>query len=139
MTQALKNYMERREGGFNWALDHNSKFKISKITIMHCQPKARKPTNHPNPVLQLRGNIVKEVESYKYLGVHVDSQLWWRIQENKVISKVTSYILMFHRLTHTSLGVWPRLMQLLYISVAIPKMTYALDMWYVPPHKKEGM
>jgi len=139
MTQALKNYMERREGGFDWALDHNSKFEISKTTVMHCQPKARKSTDRPNPILRLRGNIVKEVESYKYLGVHVDSQLQWRIQENEAISKATSYILMFRRLTRTSLGVQPRLMRLLYISVAIPKMTYALDVWYVPPHKKEGM
>jgi len=26
----------------------------------------------------------------------------------------------------------------LYVSVAIPKMTYTLDTWFVPPHKKEG-
>jgi len=30
-------------------------------------------------------------------------------------------------------------MQLLYILVAGAKMTYTLDVWYVPPHKKEGM
>ena len=29
-------------------------------------------------------------------------------------------------------------MRQLYISVAIPKMTYALDTWFVPLHKKEG-
>ena len=29
-------------------------------------------------------------------------------------------------------------MRQLYISVAVPKMTYALDVWFVPPHKKEG-
>jgi len=83
--------------------------------------------------------VVKEVESYKYLGVHIDSQLRWRVQENEAIVKATSYILMFRRLTRTNLGIRPKLMRLLYISVAVPKMTYALDVWYVPPHKKEGM
>ena len=29
-------------------------------------------------------------------------------------------------------------MQQLYVLVAIPKMTYALDTWFVPLHKKEG-
>ena len=29
-------------------------------------------------------------------------------------------------------------MRQLYISVAVPKMTYMLDVWFVPPHKKEG-
>ena len=46
--------------------------------------------------------------------------------------------MMFHRLTRTNLGIRPRLMHLLYISVAVPKMTYVLDIWFVPPHKKEG-
>jgi len=127
MTQALKNFMERRNGGFDWAQDHNSNFEISKVAIMHCQPRARKPSDHPNPVLQLRGRVIKEVESYKYLGVHIDSQLRWRIQENGVIAKVTAYILMFRRLTCTKLGIRPRLMWLLYVLVVIPKMTYTLD------------
>ena len=139
MTQALKNFMERRNGGFNWVQDHNSNFKISKVAVMHCQPRARKPSDHPNLVLWLRGRVIKEVESYKYLGVHIDSQLRWRIQENGAIAKATAYILMFCRLTHTKLGIRPRLMRLLYVSVAILKMTYVLDVWYVPPHKKEGM
>jgi len=35
-TQALKRFMERREGGFDWAQDHNSRFEISKVAVMHC-------------------------------------------------------------------------------------------------------
>jgi len=137
-TRALKSFMERREGGFEWAKDHNSNFEISKVAVMHCQPRVRKPGDHPNPVLRLQGRVVKEVESYKYLGVNIDAQLRWRVQENGALAKATSYIMMFHRLTRTNLGIRPRLMHLLYISVAVPKMTYALDVWFVPPHKKEG-
>ena len=137
-TSSLKNFMERRDSGFNWAQDHNSTFEISKVAVMHCQPRAWKPTDCPNPTLRLRERAITEVQSYKYLGVHIDGQLWWRTQENEAMVKATSYIMMFHRLTHTNLGIRPRLMCLLYISVAVPKMTYALDIWYVPPHKKEG-
>ena len=111
---------------------------MSKIAVMHCQPNARKPADCPNPVLRIEGKVIQEVTNYKYLGVHIDSQLRWRTQENEAMAKATAYILMFRRLTCTSLGIRPRLMQQLYISVAIPKMTYALDTWFVPPHKKEG-
>jgi hypothetical protein len=121
MTRMLKTFMEKRGRGFDWAHDHNSNFEISKVTVMHCQPRARKPTNRPNPVLRLRGRVIKEVDIYKYLGVHIDSQLRWKIQENGAIAKVTSYILNFHRLTHTKLGIRPRLMRLLFVSVAILK------------------
>jgi len=137
-TKSLKNFMVRRDGGFDWAQDHNSMFEINKVAVMHCQPRVRKPTDHPNPTLRLRGKAIKEVESYKYLGVHIDGQLRWRTQENEAMAKATSYIMMFRRLTRTNLGIRPRLMHLLYISVAVPKMTYTLDVWYVPPHKKEG-
>jgi len=71
---------------------------------MHCQPRARKPSDQQNPVLRLRDREVKEVSSYKYLGAHVDSQIWWKAQGNEAMVKAMSYILMFHRLMCTSLG-----------------------------------
>jgi ribonuclease HI len=41
----------------------------------------------------------------------------------------------FRRLTRISTGISIRLMRRLYIAVALPKMTYALDVWYTPPTK----
>ena len=79
----LKSFMERREGALDWVKDHNSKFEMNKIAVMHCQLSARKPANCPNPVLQIEGKVIQEVMSYKYLGVHIDSQLRWRTQEMK--------------------------------------------------------
>jgi len=104
-TKSLKSFMERRDGRFDWALDHNSTFEMSKVAVMHCQLKLRKPTDCLNPTLRLRGRVIKEVGSYKYLGIHIDGQLQWKIQENEVMAKATSYILMFRRLTHTNLGI----------------------------------
>jgi len=71
---------------------------------MHCQLRARKPNDQPNPVLWLRGREIKEVSSYKYLGVHVNSQLHWRTQENEAMAKAMSYILMFFRLMCVNLA-----------------------------------
>jgi len=54
------------------------------------------------------------------------------------IANATKWILQFRRLTKPSTGVKAKLMRQLYISVAIPKMTYALDVWYTPPVKPVG-
>ena len=44
----------------------------------------------------------------------------------------------FHRLMRILTGISIRLMRQLYIMVALPKMTYALDVWYTPPTKPLG-
>ena len=44
----------------------------------------------------------------------------------------------FHRLTRISTGIGVKLMHQLYIMVAIPKMTYAIDVWYTLPMKQVG-
>jgi hypothetical protein len=63
----------------------------------------------------------------------VDSKLHWGIQGRRAAAKATNWILMFHRLTQPSTGVSARLMQQLYLTIAIPMMTYRLDVWYTPP------
>ncbi|KAF5331423.1 hypothetical protein D9611_011884 [Ephemerocybe angulata] len=45
---------------------------------------------------------------------------------------------MFQRLTKQHTGLSTNLMRQLYKVVGIPKMTYAADVWYVPPQKPEG-
>ena len=90
------------------------------------------------PPPQLQGKTVKEVKSYKYLGVHVDVQLQWTVQAQKGVTNTTNWVMQFHRLTRLSTGPSVKLMHQLYISVTIPKMTYALDIWYTPPTKPLG-
>ena len=44
----------------------------------------------------------------------------------------------FRRLTRISTGLSIQLMHWLYIAVAIPKMMYAVDVWYTPLTKPPG-
>ncbi|RDB20589.1 putative RNA-directed DNA polymerase from transposon X-element [Hypsizygus marmoreus] len=80
-TEALHDIMEREEGGFKWSADHNSNFELSKLAIVHFtqkrvqNPQTKKSELLPRPPLILRGITVKEVTSYKYLGIHVDNEL----------------------------------------------------------------
>ena len=49
-----------------------------------------------------------------------------------------SHILLFRRLSKPSTGVHATFMRRLYRAVAIPKITYAADIWFTPLTRKEG-
>jgi hypothetical protein len=66
------------------------------------------------------------------------TELRWTVQAQKGVATATKWIMQFRRLTRISTGISIRLMRRLYIAVALPKMTYALDVWYTPPTKPLG-
>jgi len=86
----------------------------------------------PRPELKLQGRIIKDMENYKYLGVMVDSKLHWGVQGKRAVAKAINWILLFRRLTRVSTGMSAKLMQRLYLGVAIPKITYGADVWFTP-------
>ena len=117
-TQTLERMMNREDGGFTWSRTHNSRFEISKLAMLHAsrctQPdpaNPRKRTALDRPPLRLQDKMVKEVDSYKYLGVHIDSQLQWTFQAQKGVATATKWIMQFCRLTRISTGISIRLMR----------------------------
>jgi len=76
-TDKLSEIMNGRDGGLNWSRTHNSKFEISKSVIMHATRARSDDNEYPggHPQLELDGQLVEEVESFKYLGIHVDNKL----------------------------------------------------------------
>jgi hypothetical protein len=109
--------MNREDGGFDWSKRHNSSFEIDKLAVMHCTNKrlrdpanARKSVPLPRPDLKLQGRVIREVDSYKYLGVMVDNKLRWGVQGKRAAAKATDWILLFRRLTRVSTGVSAKLM-----------------------------
>jgi len=142
----LKHMMEKEEGGQQWSDDHNSRFEVSKSVVLHAtRRRQRDPMNRrrqiplDRPPLILQGQVVKEVESFKYLGIEIDSELRWQAQAQRGLANATKWVQLFKRLTRPSTGVNAKLMRRLYISVALPKMTYALDTWYTPPDQARGL
>src|ERR1700678_1772183 len=90
------------------------------------------------PPLALEGQVVQEVESYKYLGVQINARLQWKEQAQQAKANATKWILQSRRLTRPSTGVRAKLMRQLYLAVALPKITYGIDIWYTPPTKPSG-
>jgi len=56
----------------------------------------------------------------------------------RTTENATKWLLQFRRLTRPATGVHSKLMRQLYILVALPKITYGLDMWYSPLNKPMG-
>jgi hypothetical protein len=146
-TAKLKNLMEKQEVGLDWSRDHNSKSEITKSAVMQT---SRKTTRDPEdnsrriqldrPALIVNGQTISEVSSFnlKYLGILIDAQLRWNEQVHRAVANATKWLLQYRRLTKPSTGTSTKLMKRLYISVALPKITYGLDVWYTLPNKKAG-
>ena len=137
--------MTKASGGLEWSVKHNSRFKVNKSAIQHFTRKTiQDPENIgrciqiPNPELKLEGQVVKQVQAYKYLGIVIDSQLNWKEQAQRATANATKWILQYRRLTKPSTGVKIKLIRQLYIAVALPKITYSIDAWYTLPNKQEG-
>ena len=135
-TSMIKSAMESEGGGFDWAHDHNSRYEIDKLAIMHCTPMPLKGREYP--ALELRNQVIRRAEVYKYLGIHVDQHLNWKVQVKKTTEKGKAWVLQYRRLTKIAKGISPRLMRQLFIGAGLPKITYGAEVWYIPPHMPAG-
>ena len=139
-TQAIHNHMEGENDGFKWSANHNSRFEISKLAVMHFgQKKTRSPTSISQPMrkpkLTLQGKEVNSVDRYKYLGIVINDKLIWRRHKERVIDNATKWVIQCRRLAKINIRLSPNHMQQLYLAVTIPKMTYRAEIWYSPPRK----
>ena len=72
--------MTREDGGEEWSITHNSRFKVIKSAITHYTRRTELDPDSennciplPRPALILGTQIVQEVKCYKYLGIQIDS------------------------------------------------------------------
>ena len=76
--------------------------------------------------------------THRFLGIMLDQELRWKQQADSALARATKWTLAFQRPAKSFSGVNLRLMRQLYRAVAIPKILYAVDVWYTPIHKKHG-
>src|SRR5882724_10438583 len=80
----------------------------------------------------LRGVKVLAVATHKFLGVILDQELWWKEHIQYAQQKGTKWVTQYRRLAKPMKGVSAKHMRQFYISVAIPKMLYAADLFLIP-------
>src|ERR1700690_401986 len=138
-TRKLKDIMERTGGVFDWAAEHNCEFGIEKFQLIALTrrlgphptlPKRRTPLTRPD--LSLRGRVIKALPCVTFLGVKIDQELRWKEQGAKAIAKGQDWVAKMGRLARVSRGVATRYLRRLYISVAVPRILYAADVFLNP-------
>ncbi|KAF5386185.1 hypothetical protein D9615_002532 [Tricholomella constricta] len=87
---------------------------------------------YPDPL----PTIIQPVNVARFLGVMVDDKLRWKQHAKYALGKGTKYALMFKCITRPSTGIKPDFMEQLFTAVAVPKFTYAADVWYTPIRRK---
>ena len=135
----LQDMMGRSQGGYNWLKQHNLHFKPSTMALIGFSQKREADLQRPRkiapeiqPDFHLRDDVIKPLAAHKYLGAIFDKELRWQEQVEWATATAAKWTLQFCRLTKLSTGIRSRFMRQLYCTVAIPKFTYAADIWYMP-------
>ena len=75
---------------------------------------------------------IEPTASTKYLGVYVDQHLSWNTHIAHAVKKGTNWSTQIRRVTAPTWGLTPKHARKMFISVAIPKILYAVDIWGTP-------
>ncbi len=144
--QKIKDIMERTGGILEWARDHNCEYGVEKFQLVDFTSKTREVPPSPNNTTKRRepamGNpvqigayIIHPKPAAKFLGVYIDAGLRWKEQGAAAIKKGDDWIIQFRRLARISSGVSRECMRLTYISIAIPRILYAADVFLNPQRR----
>jgi ribonuclease HI len=125
----LEDMMKRVGGAAEWSRIHNSPLEYSKLALIDF---AHRNSQKERPPLRLPQQTVHPSVSTKYLGVILDQNLDWRVQHAHAIGKGTAWAVQIKQLCRTTWGLTPKHARKLYISVALPKILYAVDVWCTP-------
>jgi len=104
---------------------HNSPLKHTKLALIDF---AHSQNNKKSKMLHLLQITVKPVGSTKYLGIIFNCNLNWKAQQAYTIGKGLKWAAQIRRIVKTTWGITLKYARRLYISVAIPRALYALDL-----------
>lgn len=107
-----------------WCRANNLQLNTSKTKEMVVDFRRRKPQLLP---ITIEGDIVEWVETYKYLGLHLDHKLDWTVNCDTLYKKTQSRMYFLRRLR--SFNICQKLLQIFYQSVVASALFYAVVCW----------
>lgn len=126
--RSLIDMLDREGGALEWSRTHNSTFELDKTAcIDFSRNKAA-----ARPSLVIGPQTVTPVKSHTLLGVILDQELRWQEQCNKALAKGMKWSTQLTRLAKMSYGATATVARRLYTSIAVPRFTYAADVWFTP-------
>ncbi|KAF8152974.1 hypothetical protein B0H34DRAFT_663002 [Crassisporium funariophilum] len=136
--------MERPGGILEWARDHNCTFGIEKFQLVDATRQSRPDPNNPRqrtplerPTLTIRGQNIEPQPHAEFLGVLIDQRLDWKAQGAAALAKGADWLIQFGRLARPSGGVFHQHVRRLYLSIAVPRMLYAADIFLAPTKRSD--
>jgi hypothetical protein len=110
---------EAIDGIHRWCLANGMRLNASKCKVLHF-PATR---NKPPPKLLLEGNVLEVVNSYKYLGVELNSQLDSSQQWTRVYSLINSVPFLIKQLKRS--GLEEKILVSIYKSLVLSHFNYS--------------
>jgi len=101
-----------------------------KLTPHQLSPKKKVPL--PWHTLVLSNQCIPSKEMAKFLGVIIDNKLDWKEQCTAALAKGQDWLIQFSRLARTIQGINTKYTWQLYLSIAVPYMLYAADIFLTP-------
>lgn len=138
-NSSITNMMTRVGGALDWAKSHQSSFDIVKTGLVgFTRQRIENPIGTSKTIPTLRPSITitgREItakSSHTFLGLIMDQELRFKEQVARALARGTAWALQFRRLSKPSSGMPGQYARRLYLSVAIPRMLYAADIFYTP-------
>ena len=92
----------------------------------------RKSTLPRTDFVRTGSQIIECVKIAKLLSIKIDKELRWHAQAATAAKKGTDLLLAINRLTRPSFGLPAAQVSRLFVSMVVPKVEYALPVWYTP-------
>ena len=124
--KTLKNIHRKAE---DWARKHGSQFAPAKYELVHF---TRDPKANSTHALRLPHATVKASPSCRYLGIQMDTKLWWHHHREKVEEGATRRLSALAALASSTWGVGLCNLRQVYRTMIVPQMLYGCSAWYTP-------
>ena len=108
-----------------WSQSCGLNFSAEKTVSMHICRKQNCPKINPN--LTLNGTSIQTMESYRYLGVILDSSFSWRPHIKELKIKCTRVLDLLKHLSHKTWGADRTSLLRLYTALLKPKIEYGCE------------
>lgn len=109
-----------------WCTENNLSISREKCDFMRFSRRRKQFT----PTILFKGQPIVFSEKVKYLGVVIDRNLSWTEHAKFIHDKVIKYLHILKKFAGKIWGFNINIMKRLYETIIIPKMAYALPIWY---------
>ena len=107
----------------DWLAVNKLSLNIQKTKIMFFNFKQQ---NQPTPVVKINNTEIESVNSFKFLGVHIDDKLTWHTHVNCISNKLSRINGMICRLKHQ---LPTNILRTIYCALFYSQINYGISSW----------